>query len=692
MTFLNPTLLWATALAAALPLIIHLLNKQFPKLFEFSSIALLRETMAQRSRLYKWRHRILMALRTLFLILLLLAFLKPVLPRFGGLTAAEEGRTVLIIFDHSLSMEHRDAGHSARQRAITAADQILSSLGAEDSCNLILAGSRVETCFFDWSHNHTQARAFLRDIKPSDSGADFSQANATAARLLGKKPLNAEVYYLSDFQRKTWAGVDYTALPPSVRLFWNPASDSVRENSAVLSAAPTQSRILSGDTVTIEIELGNFSSTPLQAPVRLSIDGGATFERDAFIGAWSSGKVSLPIPAGAPGPHLCEVSLPADDLPGDNRHHFILTVADRENILLVTDSAPGENDAPHYVSMALNPYENREGTLKPEQTTSAELSAAKLASVKKVIIAKAGALTEAAAQALATFVFNGGGVVWFLDGAGDPSTHENLRKALGGPLPLTLGAQRTAKQIGTDAQQIAHGEFQSKFLRMFRGARRQDLSLLEFYDIRDCAPTGVGKVLLRFGDDTPAMAEFSHGLGTMLMLNFSANELSSNLARQRVFPAWLHELVKHLSTDDSTPASTTVGSTITGEGWAADFTSTPLRDPAGTPLAIKPEALGNRAGFSFMAETAGFYTQRNTQLIQAYAVNPPAEESDLRPLDAAQLAKQTGERTGFVVSGRDDLNDLVHGRPLWHWFILAATAILVAEVLFQLWIRKTASI
>lgn len=690
MTFLNAGIFGSIFAAATIPLVIHLLNKQFPKLFEFSSVALLRETVAQRSRLYKWRHRILMALRTLFLILLLVAFLKPVLPRFGGLTSGEQGRMVLIVFDHSLSMEHRGGGQPARQRGITAADQILAGLGADDVCNVIIAGPTPGTCFFDWSHNHGQARTFLRDLKPGAGTADFSLANATAARLLGKEPANAEVYYISDFQRKNWAGVDYTALPPSARLFWSPATDALRENSAILSAAPAQLRILSGDTVSVEIELGNYSSTPLQVPVRLTMDGGATFERDAFVGPWSSGKVSLPVPAGTPGLHLCEVSLPPDDLPEDNRHHFVMSVADKEGVLLVTDAATPENDAPHYLRMALNPYEGREGSLKPEQISSAELNSARLASVKKVVIARAGALSEKAAQELAAFLFNGGGVVWFLDSANDPATYENLRKAVGGQLPLTIGPQRVAKRVGTDAQQIARGDFQSKFLRMFRGARRQDLSLLEFYDIRDCTATGAGKVLLQYADDTPAMAEFTHGLGTMLMLNFSANELSSNLARQRAFPAWLHEIVKHLSVEDAAVASITVGQTITGEGWAADFTKSPLRDPGGAPLGLKMEALGERAGFSFTAEQMGFYTQRSTSLLQAFAVNPPAEESDLRPLDASQLAKQTGEHSGFVVAGRDDLNDLVRGRPLWQWFILAAAAMLVVESLFQIWVRRAA--
>ena len=52
-----------------------------------------------------------------------------------------------------------------------------------------------------------------------------------------------------------------------------------------------------------------------------------------------------------------------------------------------------------------------------------------------------------------------------------------------GPLPLKPAAKRVVKNVGTAAQQIARGDFKSKFLRLFRGEQRQNLALLEFYDI-----------------------------------------------------------------------------------------------------------------------------------------------------------------------------------------------------------------
>ena len=61
------------------------------------------------------------------------------------------------------------------------------------------------------------------------------------------------------------------------------------------------------------------------------------------------------------------------------------------------------------------------------------------------------------------------------------------------PLPLKLGARRVAKNVGTGAQQIISGDFKSRYLRLFRGANRQNLALLEFYDIYDAAPDRRGQ-------------------------------------------------------------------------------------------------------------------------------------------------------------------------------------------------------
>src|SRR5205814_2378920 len=100
-------------------------------------------------------------------------------------------------------------------------------------------------------------------LKAGLGRADFNQANAAAARHLAKKS-RAEVYFISDFQRKNWANVNFTAIPTDARVFFVEVSNRLRENRGILSASINQSQILAGETVMLEVEVGNYTARPME--------------------------------------------------------------------------------------------------------------------------------------------------------------------------------------------------------------------------------------------------------------------------------------------------------------------------------------------------------------------------------------------------------------------------------------------
>ena len=139
--------------------------------------------MARRSKVHRWRHWILLLLRTVFLLLLLLAFLQPVLKRFGANPADRNGRQVLIVLDHSVSMEHKGDGPTSRERAVHEAVKLIDSLGPDDSVNVLLMDPNPTTCFVSFSKDHAEAKRFLNQLKPGLGRADVNLASAAAARL-----------------------------------------------------------------------------------------------------------------------------------------------------------------------------------------------------------------------------------------------------------------------------------------------------------------------------------------------------------------------------------------------------------------------------------------------------------------------------------------------------------------------------
>ena len=509
MTFLSPALFAVLIPLAALPLVLHLLNKGFPRRFKFPSIELIRSTMARRSKLHRWRHWILLLLRTAFLLLLLLAFLRPVLNRFGSKPAGLSGRQVLIVVDHSLSMEHKGDGPASRERAIHEAAKLMDSLGAKDTVNLLLMEPELTTYFLSFSKDIAGANRFLNQLKPGFARADVNLANAVAARLLGPSAARPEIYYISDFTRKKWASANFQMLPAAAKLFFVDVGPARRDNRAILDARPSRTQLLAGDTVPLDISIGNFSREPFRGRVTVTLDKKFSFDQEISLAPWSEEKVTLPVAVGGPGTHLCEVRLPPDALEYDNHFFLTLSVLEKEEVLIVTDAAEDRRNSAYFLKTALNPFANEAGSLLPRIISSGELSPARLAGVQKIFFTQVGRLPPEACDATAKFLFHGGGLVYFLDGPADAENLAALEKVTGAnSLPLRLSRRNIATNVTAGAQQIARGDFNSPFLKLFQGTTRQDLALLEFYDYYQAGATGAGGILLEYGDGSPAMAVF----------------------------------------------------------------------------------------------------------------------------------------------------------------------------------------
>ncbi|MGO8678983.1 MAG: BatA domain-containing protein [Limisphaerales bacterium] len=685
-SFASAGLFGVLAAALALPLVIHLLNKSFPRFLRFPSIELIKRTMARRSRLYRWRHLILLLLRTAFLALLLLAFLRPVLKRFGTDTAARGGRRVLIVLDHSLSMEHRGDGPTSRERAAHEGLKLIDSLGAEDAVNILLMDTSPTTCFVDFSRDHAEAKRFLGRLKPGLGRGDVNLANTWAGRLTAKgggpRP---EIFYISDFQRKNWANASFTALPAGARLLFVDVGPAHRDNWAILDARVSQSHVLAGDTVLLEVTVGNFGAESFEGRVTVTLDQRFSFDQEVTIAPWSEGKVMVPVSAGGPGLHLCEVKLPPDALDYDNHFRLTLPVQEKEEVLIVTDGPSDSRSGAFFLRTALNPFENEGGSLLPRVIGSSELTPSRLAGVRKVFFTRLNRLNAQAGAAVARFLFEGGGVVYFLDGPADGENLAELERAIGpSTMPMRLSQRRSATNVVSGAQQVVRGDFKSRYLKLFQGVARQSLALLEFYDYYQAGATGAGAILLNYGDESPAMAALHHGLGTLLLLNFSAGELSSNLARQRLFPAWMQDLVKALSAEELPPAAYTIGETLHTEVWRSEMREQGFKSPSGGPVTVRRELAGERYSVTFTPDELGFYTLGPSRPLYAFGINTSPDEADLRPIDKALLPRDfAGEHEAHFVEGAEDFEELAKGKPLFQWFILGAVALLLAESGFQ---------
>src|SRR3972149_2264783 len=127
--FLYPVFLFGLA-AASLPILIHLLNRRRLKRIRFPAVRFILLSQKRISRSYRLRHWLLLALRTLAVVLLVLLLANPIFHAGGGPVAA------VVILDNSLSMRWSGDGNGFKQ-AKEAARLLISALNDGDRAALI---------------------------------------------------------------------------------------------------------------------------------------------------------------------------------------------------------------------------------------------------------------------------------------------------------------------------------------------------------------------------------------------------------------------------------------------------------------------------------------------------------------------------------------------------------------------------
>ena len=139
MSFLTPLFLLGMA-ALAVPVLIHLTQKERKSVVQFPSLMFLRKIpyeSVQRRRIRDW---LLLALRLAAIALIVTAFARPFL-RGTNLAAAPGGaRDIVVLLDRSYSMGYADSW----PRAARAAAQALDSATPADRISAVSANSTTE--------------------------------------------------------------------------------------------------------------------------------------------------------------------------------------------------------------------------------------------------------------------------------------------------------------------------------------------------------------------------------------------------------------------------------------------------------------------------------------------------------------------------------------------------------------------
>jgi len=293
--------------AAAIPALLHLLQRRTPPELVFPAVRYLSEAERRSARKLRLRHLLLLLLRTLLIALLVLAAARPLM-RVRSAVGPHAPTALAVILDNSPSAGAVIEGHPVLDRLKVAARAVLARAASGDRLFLMLADGVLR------AGTRQDLGSVIDSTAVAPQRLDLVLAVSRAARALDAQPLaSREVYVVSDEQRTTLAqgrvdsprGVRIVALAPL-------RSGHLAENRGV---GPV--RVAEGAVIATIV--GTPGTGP--APVTLRLRGQLL---GRGLGAPGT-AVTLPLPSAvltSGGWGVGEVDLEPDELRADDRRLF----------------------------------------------------------------------------------------------------------------------------------------------------------------------------------------------------------------------------------------------------------------------------------------------------------------------------------------------------------------------------------
>jgi len=689
-SFLTPLFLLGLA-ALAVPVLIHLTQKERKSVVQFPSLMFLRKIpyeSVQRRRIRDW---LLLALRLAAIALIVTAFARPFL-RGSSLAAAPGGaRDIVVLLDRSYSMGYADSW----SRAQRAAAQAIDSATPADRISVVLFADTAEIVLRS-TPDRSRAVAEINAATPGPGSTKYGPALKLAGSLLAESLLpRKEVILVSDFQRGGWLPDDTLRLPGGTTITTAIVEGAQGASLALTPVALLRSRE-TGQPERVTVTAGVLNRTATAAtdvPINLEIDGRVVQDLKITVGPSASASMSFaPVTITSPNTRaivrLGVAGGPAvDALARDNVFNFVLTPAAPVPVMAVSQ---GPADATLYLSRALAIGEapRFEATLQsPDALAGDAMNRA------RVILLNDVAISDAVAAKLVTFVEGGGGLLMAL---GQRASWPSSRAAW---LPATIGA--TVDRTRGTAARLSGMDYGHAIFEPFRAPRSGDFSTARFYSYRSLTAAKDASVIARFDTGEPALVERAAGRGRVIVFGSTLDLNWNDLALKPMFLPFVHQLGRHLSGFKEQPAWLTIGQVLdvdaaeiaagaTSGSAARAAAGRTILAPSGQRRDLQPSVAATPGATPPVAALElteqGFYeirgSGRDAGPTIVAASNVSLAESNLDRMDAKELvAAVTGNGPSGSTSGQDVLPDEAQelAQRVWWYLLFAGILLLIAE-------------
>jgi hypothetical protein len=438
MNFLYPGFLFAL-LAVSIPIIIHLFNFRKFKRIYFSNVAFLKEVKEQNSSREKLKNLLILAARILAITFMVLAFARPFVTSNIENSKAN-GNIVSVYLDNSYSMDAVNKEGSLLDEAKRRAKEIVKNYQLNDKFQLL-------TNDFEGKHQRLMnADEFIQavdDVKISAASRSLQQViNRQQAVFTGAA--NRFSYIISDFQKnfadqasiKKDENTQLTLLKLSANELPNLSVDSVWFLSPVHQA---------GTSEKIVVRLRNFGNEDAKnVPLKLSINGQQKAIGSVSVSANGTATDTLSYSGLSLGWQKATLGIKDFPLTFDDELYFTFNVNAHQKVLSINGSKTAK-----YIEALFNadPYFNL------TSISENNINYTSFGSYSLIVLNGLNEPSTGLAQALKSYVDNGGTVVVFPSTFADQSVFSSFLSAFGLP-PVTTLMTEPAKVVQIELKHL----------------------------------------------------------------------------------------------------------------------------------------------------------------------------------------------------------------------------------------------
>jgi hypothetical protein len=688
MSFLTPLFLLG-ALAVAGPILFHLIRRAVKERMPFSSIMFLSPTPPRVTRRRKLEHLWLLFLRCLCLLLLATGFARPFFANNNVIpTAAAEERQLILLVDTSASMRREGVWDQAR----TNAESILRKTTPGDQVAVLAFDRQPRTLvsFAEWSSWAVDQRAALAQqrlaaISPGWMGTHLGLALTSAAELFredsenGKPARRRELVLITDLQEGAKLdGVQGHEWPSGVKVI------IVRVDAKQQSNAG--------------LEILNESTAPAgdEKGVRVRVTNARDSNREKFrltwapknSGAGAVGSMEIYLPPGQmrtfEAPKLSAgftnalLRLSGDDVIFDNQSYYVAPETEHVTIAWFGSDAANDPTKMRYYLQRVFPATPRRQVQLISPTTNLLFSPALLNQAAFAVVATK--LGPEETTAVREWLTRGKTALLVLS---DAQMGQTFSALLGVPeIPVVEASGEYAL--------LGEIDFSHPIFAPFADPRFSDFSHIHFWKHRRMEiPTNTqARVLARFDDGSPALAQIPIGQGNLLVLAAGWNPADSQLAVSSKFPPLMQTLLDWSGNAAPSRFQFTTGDVIPSPALSGEVQ---WKKPDG-----KTTILAAEKPFS-ETDLPGIYSATFGGKERRFAVNLPLDESRTAPLSPDELARlgvpleapvdfsaaKTQERQRHLQQA-----EIENRQKLWRWLIVGVLAVTFGEIVLGGWLAR----